>query len=319
MNSSVNRVHRKVAVLLGGCSPEREISLKTGENIAQALKALSHTVTTHDVADNLWEKLKGVKPDVVFIALHGKGGEDGTVQGMLELLNIPYTGSGVLASALAMNKEKAKCLFRDAGIPTPQWLSIKRDSANICAALKQLSFQFPAVVKPNESGSAIGVHIVNTMEECVKAIEAVYKDDATALVEEYLPGREVSVGVLGVPPIPLPVALIVPKNKFYDYEAKYAPGMSDHLIPAPLPESLYKEVQSLALKAHEVLGCHTFSRTDIWVSHEKGPLVLEVNTIPGMTGTSLYPEMLKAAGIEFPEFLERCLDLAIVNQKVFIK
>lgn len=308
----------KVAVLLGGRSHEREISLKTGEHFADTLRQSSHIVTTHDVTDDLWEELKKAKPDVVLIALHGKFGEDGTIQGMLELLNIPYTGSGVLASALAMNKIQAKRLFKEAGVPTPSWWSIHRGQTIDIDCLKKLHIPLPIVVKPNESGSAIGVKIAKDLETCLSAIKELHKEEEAVLLEEYLPGREVSVGVIGVPPAPLPVVEIIPKNSFYDYEAKYAPGMSEHILPAPLQKELYLKVQELAVLAHETLGCRAFSRTDIWVSRKKGPLVLEVNTIPGMTETSLYPEMAKAAGIEFSDLLERFIAMAIERQKALI-
>lgn len=311
MTQFVAKKTLKVAILLGGRSGEREISLKTGESFAKILKQSSHIVTMHDVTETLWEELKEVKPDVALIALHGKFGEDGTVQGMLELLNIPYTGSGVLASALAMNKLQAKRLFKEAGIPTPLWWSINRGEAVNIDYLKKLQIPLPIVVKPNESGSAIGVKIVKDLESCLSAIKELHNEEEIVLLEEYLPGREVSVGVIGIPPEPLPVIEIIPKNSFYDYEAKYAPGMSQHILPALLPKELYAKVEELAVSAHKTLGCKAFSRTDIWISNKKGPLVLEVNTLPGMTETSLYPEMAKAFGIEFPELLERFLAMAL--------
>jgi D-alanine-D-alanine ligase len=262
---------------------------------------------------------QGEKPDVVFIALHGKGGEDGTIQGMLELLGLPYTGSGVLASALAMDKAMTKHLFRSAGIPVLEDLLVRRgqalDPAALTAGVCQLLGGFPVFVKPNAEGSTFGCTLVASSAELPGAIEIALQYDALAIIERYARGMEITVGVLGNTGEAegleaLPVIEIVPKAAYYDYESKYAEGGSEHIIPARLSEALLRRAQEIALRCHELLGCRGMSRTDMIVAGQE-LVVLEVNTIPGMTPTSLLPQAAAHAGIPFSQLLDRLIASAL--------
>ncbi len=260
------------------------------------------------------------RPDIVFIALHGKGGEDGAVQGMLEMLGIPYTGSGVLASALAMDKAMTKRLLRTAGIPVIADMQIRRgqlpDAASLIEQVERSLGGFPIFVKPNAEGSTFGCSLVNAAEELAPAVETALRYDALALIEKYMRGIEITVGVLGNaagPTEALPVIEIVPKGVFYDYESKYAAGGSDHIIPARIPEAQLRQAQQIALRCHELLGCRGMSRTDMIVSGDQ-LCVLEINTIPGMTPTSLLPQAAAHAGISFTDLLDRLIGYALSGQ-----
>jgi D-alanine-D-alanine ligase len=292
----------RVAVLMGGRSAEREVSLNTGEQVVAALLQRGADAFPIDTAQpSFIDELRASKPDVVFICLHGRYGEDGTVQGLLELLDLPYVGSGVLASALAMDKVASKHVFSACGVPTPPYVVVREgrpwsDDEVVDAVGPR------CVVKPASEGSAIGVTIVHDPSELAPAIEEAFRHDSVVLVERFIEGTEVTVGVLGVdPPFALPTLEIVPAHEFYDYESKYVPGMSRHIIPARVPEEARELCAELAVAAHEALGCRGVSRTDIIVEPSGEAWVLEVNTIPGMTRTSLLPDAARAAGIEFPE------------------
>ncbi len=352
----------RVAVLMGGTSSERPISLKTGNMIVQALDPARYEVVAIDTQDVL--RLQGAAipriipahssaqdgtqsticappapteialsagtavlanadpsqpsptPDVVFIALHGKGGEDGTVQGMLELIGLPYTGSGVLASALAMDKAMTKRLFRSAGIPVIEDLQVRRgEEADGTALLAQVAetLGYPVFVKPNAEGSSFGGRKVEAPEELLPAVTNALNYDPKVIIERYVRGMEITVGVLGNAHddlFALPIVEIVPKSAFYDFESKYADGGSEHIIPARLPESVTQHAQALALQCHNLLGCRGMSRTDMLVVGET-LLVLEINTIPGMTPTSLLPQAAEHAGISFPQLLDRLLTSAL--------
>ncbi len=301
----------RVAVLMGGRSAEREVSLNTGTQVAAALTTRGHDVLTIDSAGaEFISELQIAAPEVVFICLHGRLGEDGTVQGMLELLDMPYTGSGVLASAMAMDKVVSKATYVAHGIATPSYVLLRRDTAPDEAALAELGPR--TVVKPACEGSAIGVHIVHDPAELPEAVAEAFTHDDRVLVERFVDGVEVTVGVLGNDePYALPTLEIVPEHEFYDYESKYVPGMSKHLIPANVPEHARVTCQLESVAAHRALGCRGMSRTDTIVTPDGEVLVLETNTIPGMTATSLLPDAARAAGIEFPDLCERLVIYAL--------
>ena len=287
---------------MGGWSAEREVSLSSGTACADALRKAGFEVTTIDVDRSIATVLAELKPDVAFNALHGKWGEDGTAQGVLETLQIPYTHSGVLASALAMNKPKAKILFRSAGIPVAHDKVVDIEHAASTHVIAP-----PYVVKPVSEGSSVGVLIVeagtNAPPFGLLEQRNIYGD--RVLVETYVPGRELTCAVIG--DVALGVIDIVPAAGFYDYKAKYAPGGSVHVLPAEVPQEIYRKVQQCALEAHIALGCRGVSRADFRYNDAPGvenPLVLlEVNTQPGMTGTSLVPELAQHAGNSFPDLV----------------
>ena len=281
---------KKIGVLMGGTSSEREISLKTGWSVYKALKEEGYKAVAIDVGGNIINDLKKQQIDLAFIALHGPLGEDGTIQGLLEVLGIPYTSSGVLASALAMDKAKTKEVFLAYKIPTPAWQVVKKGQ-------KTKIRKFPVVVKPLRQGSAFGVSIVDKPTHLSQALQQSFRYDDKTMIEQYIPGLELTVGVLNNQP--LPVIRIIPQNKFYDFESKYAPGGSQHLIPAGIPASVEKKARQLGLAAHQALDCRGATRIDMILDKQGRLFVLEVNTIPGMTETSLLPDAAKAAGYSF--------------------
>lgn len=293
----------KVALIAGGTSGEREISLASAEGAKEALQEGGYTVTQLDPADkdSLVELING-DFDVAFMALHGKGGEDGTIQGFLESIGLPYTGSGVFGSAVSIDKSRAKVFYEKAGIPTAASVTLSKGqvipSLDIVTGIGQ-----KCVVKAATEGSSIGVYIVEGAEAIEKAIEEALTIDDKVVVEAYKAGREFTVVVLDVEEesIALPIIEIVPKNASYDFESKYAPGGSEHICPAELPETITEEMQRYAVSAHEALGCHGVSRTDFILEDNGFMWALETNTIPGMTQTSLLPDAARAAGISFPE------------------
>lgn len=302
----------RVAVLMGGRSAEREVSLHTGEQVSGALASLGYEVARIDTADiGFIEALRTGRHDVAFICLHGRFGEDGTIQGLLELLDLPYVGSGVLASALAMDKVVSKQIFVAAGIPTPAWAVVRRG----CEYSPQeiaIRLGSKLVVKPASEGSSLGMSIVHESVELGPAIERAFQHDSTVLVEEFVAGAEVTVGVLGNSELEaLPTLEVVPEHEFYDYESKYVPGMSQHIIPARVSDAARVECQRIALEAHRALACRGMSRADVIVTAEGEVQLLEVNTIPGMTKTSLLPDAARAAGIEFPALCDRLVSLAL--------
>ena len=308
----------KVAVLMGGRSPERAISLLSGKNAMQALQDAGFETVAIDAREDVAEKIKESRAEVVFIALHGEFGEDGTLQGMLEYLGIPYTGPGVLASALAMNKVKSKKMFEAYGIPTPQWRYFNKGdcaTAVMVENVKNAGFGYPLVIKPSTLGSAIGVHKVGKEADLEPAIAEVLNFSPQVLAERFIAGRELTVGILGdKTPFALPVTEIVPKEDFYTYAAKYQKGMSDHLIPAPVPQAVYQKAQDLGLRAHQALDCYGMSRVDMMMDGEQ-LWVLEVNTIPGMTDTSLLPETARHYGISYPELVRKQVEWALLRHK----
>jgi len=304
---------KHVAVLMGGWSAEREVSLRSGAACAQALARLGYRVSQIDVARDIAAVLTDLKPDAALNVLHGRPGEDGTLQGVLEILGIPYTHSGVLASALAMQKDMAKQVFRGAGIPVPEGLVVSRFEAGRKHLLPP-----PYVVKPIAEGSSKGVFIVT--EGHSHPPQELYREDWAygdrVIVEKYIAGKELTCAVMGEEA--LGVIEIVPAGQFYDYEAKYAPGGSKHLLPAPVSSFVYQQARRLALAAHLALGCRGVSRADFLyddrIEGTGGLVCLEVNTQPGMTETSLVPELAAHAGISFDELVKWMVEDASLNR-----
>jgi len=295
---------KKVGVMMGGLSREREISLKTGKAVLKALAEKGYNVCPIDVDEGVAEILLKEKIEFAFLALHGRLGEDGTIQGMLELMRIPYTGSGVLASALAIHKIMAKKFFICEGIPTPRFAAFQREEVKKDPS-KTIPFPLPLVVKPAREGSTIGVSIVKEEKEWAPALEEAGRFDDEILVEEFVSGKEITVGILG--DIPLPVIEIAPKSGFYDYHSKYTKGETQYVIPARVPREKYLYAQEISLKAFRVLGCSGCARVDLMTDEGGDPYVIEVNTMPGMTETSLLPQAASYAGISFGELVERIL------------
>lgn len=305
----------QVGVLMGGPSPEREVSLASGRRVVAALDPARYDVIPLEIpAAGAWFPPSGL--DVAFIAMHGPYGEDGTIQGMLEFAGVPYTGSGVLASALGMDKRRSRQLFGFNGIPTPGYLAVYRSEfssreSTLAAEIHQ-TLGFPCVVKPNAQGSSIGVTIVRDSEGLGPALDVAFALDGTILIEEYLTGTELTCAILDDPdgaPVALPLIEIIPKREFFTYEAKYTPGAADEICPARLPASAVWRAQAAALRAYRVLGCVGFARVDLFV-READVAVLEVNTIPGLTEGSLLPKAARTAGIEFPALVDRLIDAA---------
>lgn len=341
---------KKVAVLMGGRSAERDVSLATGKQILNALDPEKYTVYALDTASGekflpavaaqteraietmtladgatpvtsltqLPQMEVSARPDVVFIALHGPGGEDGTVQGFLEMLGIPYTGSGVLASALAMDKVRCKALLSTENIILPADVIFeKRDGPRVRRAVREVEglLGYPVIVKPSRQGSTYGCTVVDGPEQLDAALKEAFRYDDVALVEERIVGTEITVAVLGNHDLTaLPIVEIVPPNGFFDYESKYSQEKgAEEIVPARISEALAEEAREIALRCHRLLGCRGMSRTDMFAT-EDGIVTLEVNTIPGMTATSLLPKAAQAAGIPFARLLDGLITLALEKQ-----
>lgn len=326
----------KVAVLMGGRSSEREISLRTGRGIAEALRHLGHEALSIDAADGRLlpagdeehgaPPLTAIEPaaeaaiarpetlaraDVVFLALHGSIGENGTLQALLDLTGRPYTGSGMLASALAMNKAMSKRVFEREGIPTPAWQLVPAGSPATTVEVARLG-GFPLVIKPNEEGSSVGLTIVNDAAGLPEAMDRAAPFGDT-LIERFIAGRELTVSLLGERV--LPIVEIRPRSGLYDYHSKYTKGASEYFCPADLPPALAERVSQLGLRAAQVLGCRGVCRVDFKLDTGDEPSCLEVNTIPGMTPTSLVPMAAKAAGMSYDELVAAMLELAIADAR----
>lgn len=305
----------KIAVLYGGTSGEREVSLSSGKGIIQALKNNGHEVTGIDFHPERLEEIIELNVDLVFIGLHGKFGEDGRVQGLLEMLGLPYVGSGVLASALAMDKAKAKQIFDSNDIPVAKSkVYTITDKTNLQDVEKEVNqvFKVPFVIKPNSEGSTLGLTIVENPEQILDGLKRAATSDDTILIEDFIQGREITVAVLGEKA--LPIIEIIPKNAYYDYESKYAAGGSEHIVPAPIDAETTKTIQELAVKAHSVLGCKTYSRVDFILTEENQPVILEVNTLPGMTPTSLFPDAAKVIGLDYDSMIETFVKRSVGNK-----
>ncbi|MBU7005361.1 D-alanine--D-alanine ligase [Phosphitispora fastidiosa] len=303
---------KKVAILYGGLSTEREVSLNTGKSIFDALKDKDFDTVLIDAGRDLSEKLREIGPDVAVIALHGKYGEDGCVQGLLEILGIPYTGPGVMACSLAMNKIMTKKIFIYENIPTPEFLVIdgKRSSPVEISQIVLNKMKLPVVIKSASQGSSIGVCFAFQEDEVKEGIVECLKYDNEILVEQFIKGRELTVSVMGnSDPVVLPILEIVSQSGLYDYHAKYTTGASSHFA-AELPEAINKEIRGIAARAYRAVGCRGLSRVDFLLSENNEPYVLEINTSPGMTATSLFPDAARAAGISFPDLIERLINYA---------
>ena len=305
-----------VALLAGGISSEREVSLHSGEQVYEALDKSKYEVKRYDPKTDLALLVNDAsKIDIALIILHGPYGEDGTVQGLLELLNIPYQGSGVLGSALAMNKAVTKQLYEKSDLPVPPYIIYDRsEHVDADACVKQIGL--PLVVKPVEGGSSVGMSIVNSTAELQNALVKAIAYDNSILVESYIDGTELTVGVIGNKKLKaFPVIEIIPdkNHAFFDYEAKYTAGITQEICPARLDEEATLEAQSYAKIAHQALFCRGYSRTDM-ILQDKKIYVLETNTIPGMTATSLLPQAAQAAGIDFTRLLDRLIELGLEEQ-----
>lgn len=313
----------RVAVLMGGTSQEREVSLSTGNEVIKAIDKTGRYITApYDPKTDLGKLFEDrKKTDVAFIAMHGAGGEDGTIQGLLDLISIPYIGSGVLASALGMDKSRSLHLFEQAGMRVPGFRVWKKHQAN----RELFGLQFPVIVKPNKHGSSLGISIVKNADQLKKAVDLAFGQDDEIMIQDYIQGTELTVGVIGNDKLEvLPIIEIIPmKSDFYDYASKYEPEGSKHIIPARIDAKTAGLAEVWAKNTHKVLGCRGFSRTDFMygspankitsdlASHEKNLYVLEINTIPGLTPTSLFPDAAKAAGYDFSELIEKLIHLAL--------
>lgn len=300
----------KVALIAGGISSEREVSLRGAEAVRRALIALGHEVTLFDPATDLESLVRKAKEiDFAFLVIHGPGGEDGTLQGFLDMLNIPYQGAGVLGSALAMHKGLSKILYQQAGLPVPKGFLIQKENLQIDDINSMaLKLGYPVVVKPAKQGSSVGLSLVRDKRELKEALERALSVDDEILLEEYIRGRELTVGILGEEV--LPVVEIIPASEIFDYENKYTPGKAREICPAELGDDLSKKAQRYAILAHKALHLRHYSRTDMILKDEE-IYVLETNTIPGMTETSLLPLSAKVAGYTFERLIERLIELAL--------
>ncbi|MDR0800391.1 MAG: D-alanine--D-alanine ligase [Endomicrobium sp.] len=295
--------NKKIGVLYGGLSSEREISIKSGTAVLNALKKLKLNVCGIDVNRDVAEKIKEEKIDIAYIILHGQMGEDGTIQGMLEILGIPYTGCGVFSSSASMDKDISKRMFRCADILTPEWKTLKKFEA--VPEIKK----YPVVVKPVSQGSTIGVVIVEKASQLADALNEAFKYGDEILVEQFIKGKEITVGVLNGKA--LPVIEIVPEGKFYDFKSKYQKGGSQHIIPAGISEKSYKTAQDVSEKVYEIFKCRAICRVDMIVDEVDRVWVLENNTIPGMTETSLVPDEGRAVGYNFESLVLKILESAL--------
>ncbi len=302
-----------LALISGGISSEREVSLSSGDQVFEALDKARYDIRRYDPKSDLARLVQDAPGiDAALIILHGPYGEDGTIQGMLDLLGIPYQGSGVLGSAVAMNKLVSKQLYEKAGIPVPAYIVLQRHDTDVAGTTVE-RLGLPLVVKPASGGSSIGMSIVREVDHLTGALEKGFEYDDTLILEEFIEGTELTVGVIGNRELEaLPVIEIVPDTRyeFFDYEAKYTAGATREICPAPIPDSLAQQARSYALMAHRALFLEGYSRTDM-IAAEKGLFVLETNTIPGMTATSLFPQAAAAAGMSFGRVLDRLIELGM--------
>jgi D-alanine-D-alanine ligase len=308
-----------VAVLKGGRSLERQVSLKSGARVQDALERLGHEVVSIDVGADLVERLEDERPELAFVALHGRDGEDGTVQELLDAMGIRYTGSGVSACIRAADKVLAKHAMRDAGIPTPDFFSFNETAFRELGAAQALpaieeQLSFPIVVKPAGQGSALGIKFAATTADVPAALVAAFSYDRKVLLERHIPGRDLAVSIIerDGAPTALPIVEAVPKQEhFYDFEARYEIGRTTFVCPAELDPPVSERASALALEVFELLGCAGFARVDLMLSEDGGLYVLEANSIPGMTETSLLPQAADAAGVSFDQLVQLILDAAL--------
>jgi D-alanine-D-alanine ligase len=305
---------KKIGVLMGGLSGEREVSLRSGANCLRALLDKGYDALAIDAVRDVSQRLDEEQIEVAFLALHGRYGEDGTIQGLLEIMGIPYTGSGVLASALGMNKVAAKKVVMGSGFLTPAYVEVGGDEPSADTAERiEAELGLPVMLKPVEEGSSLGVAKCTGGAAVRSSIDKVREDYGAVFAERFVPGRELTVGILerreGLQA--LPVLELVPKNEFYDYEAKYTKGLTDFVLPAVLPPPVYAAVEDLAMGAFRAIGCRGYGRVDIMVDERDVPWFIEVNTLPGMTDTSDLPAQAKAAGIPYEDLVETILLTAV--------
>lgn len=306
---------RSVAVLKGGASLERQVSLRSGSRIAHALRSRGYDVTEIDAGNDLVKRLEQLAPDVVFIAMHGRGGEDGTVQELLEILGLPYAGCGVLSAIRCMDKVLSKLMFEEAGIPTPEFAAFNETAFRQLGAGQALAaierrIDFPVVVKPARQGSALGIKFAASAAEVPAAIVNAFSYDDRVLLERYVSGRELAVSLLDGEPLPV-VEALPHDQSFFDFESRYEIGETTFVCPAELEGAVEDRVRELSRAVYELLGCEGFARVDFILPAEGEPQVLEVNAIPGLTDTSLLPQAAAAAGIDFDELAERMLLTAV--------
>ncbi len=309
---------RRIGVLMGGMSAERDISLKSGRAIYDAIAEMGYNAVLIDVDRDIVSTLRREEVKLAFLALHGGSGENGAMQGLLDVTGIPYTGSGVLASALAMNKEMAKKVFSIHGFYCAPFIVVRKtrdpfhenviDGSFSYTDYPLPEFDLPWVVKPSEEGSSIGVHIVRDREDLNNCLEDAFKYGDRAIVEQFISGRELHIGVLGARV--LGGVEVRPSKEFYNFEAKYTSGLTDYILPPDVDSAAYESAKKMALKAHQVMGCAGVTRVDFIVDSSNRPYILEVNTLPGMTTTSLIPKIARSAGMEFNELIEEIINLA---------
>jgi len=305
---------KTIGVLMGGLSVEREISLRSGENCLRALLSRGYRAVRIDAVRDVAQRLDETGVEVAFLALHGRYGEDGTIQGLLEMMGIPYTGSGVLASALGMNKIAAKKLMRSSGVPTPDYCEIEMDEpADSAAARVEAQLGLPVMVKPVEEGSSLGVSKCKRPADLVNCVAQGRAQFGPMFAERFVAGREITAGVLEREGRreSLPILELVPKNEFYDYEAKYTEGMTEFILPARLEPAVYEEAQRMAVAAFAAIGCRGYARVDMMVDEAGVPWFVEVNTLPGMTELSDLPAQAHAAGLSYEDLVETILLTAV--------
>ncbi|MGN6258814.1 MAG: D-alanine--D-alanine ligase family protein [Solirubrobacterales bacterium] len=309
----------KIAVLKGGRSLERGVSLRSGARVEDALERLGHEVLPIDVGPDLVKRLVAERPDVAFVAMHGVGGEDGTVQELLEILGIPFTGPGAAACARCMDKVQAKDAIEESGLPTPDWFAFNQTAFREFGAADALgrleeTLGFPLVVKPSRGGSSLGVKFARSPDEVPQALVSAFSYDDRILLERFVDGRELAVSILGDEPLPVVEAILLEGDR-YDFEARYEIGRTRFVCPAELSADEERAVTEAALATYRALGCTGFARVDLILGPE-GPWLLEANAIPGLTDTSLLPQAAEAAGLSFEQLVERILDLALRPQGV---
>ena len=312
----MNRKDLKIVVVCGGISSEREVSLRSGKAVWESLQRNGYRhASLFDLNEKNLVDLLNTPMDLAFLALHGKGGEDGCIQGALELAGIPYTGASVEASAICMNKIKTKEILAQVGLPTPKFTTVyAKDVTDPTETAIELirSIGLPMVLKSPREGSSIGVFIVKQEQELVTAMQEIFSLGDLLLAEEFMSGVEVTLPILGNDDLTtLPVVEITSENEFYDYEAKYTKGMCHHLIPARIPESLQIRIAEIGKKAYRLLGCQGLSRIDFILNDEGSPMLIEINTLPGMTEMSLFPDSARSVGISFEELTDRIVQLAL--------
>jgi D-alanine-D-alanine ligase len=306
---------KRIGVLMGGTSAEREVSIKSGTAVLNALKGLQYDVVAVDAGPDICEVIKRERIEIAFLILHGGHGEDGSMQGLLEVLGIPYTGSGVLASAVAMDKETSKKIFLYHGIPVAPFITVAGSKLQVTGSteksetenygLPTVDFPLPWVIKPATEGSSIGVNIVKDEASLGPALETALNFGDRVIIEKYISGKEIQVGILNGRV--LGSVEVRPKKEFYSYEAKYTAGLTEYILPPEVPPDVLRGAERTALSAHMALGCRGATRVDLILDRECNPHVLEVNTIPGMTETSLLPKIARLSGLSFPSLLEEIL------------